>query len=257
MNTAESKFFEKKDVLESLGIEIYKPQFKAIIGEVVKHSPAKKAGLQSGDIIISFNGEPINYWHEMLNKMQQNGIKPIQLFIQREHKDRLLIINPELKRIDGKPMGVIGIIVQPQSSIEDWIRIKKYGFSHAVTMAYQQTQQLISMSIQMIWKMISGQVSTKHIGGPIGIAEGAGQTASAGMSSYLFFLALISVSLGVINLMPLPVLDGGHLLFLAIELIIGRSLSRSIREKANAVGIMLILALTSLAMFNDIIRILY
>lgn len=245
------------DVLKSLGLEIYRPKLKAIIGEVVVNSPASQAGLKAGDIILMANDSEITYWQDLLKFAQDNKEDKINLLISREGKELKLTVSPDTKVIEGKQVSVIGVLVKQQWLNDHWQRLQQYQFGEALSMGASQTKQLIDMSLQMMWKVLAGEISAKNIGGPIGIAQGAGQSASIGLSYYLYFLSLISVSLGVINLMPLPVLDGGHLLFLAIELIIGRQLNRSVREKASVVGIMMILALTALAMFNDITRLLY
>ncbi len=124
-------------------------------------------------------------------------------------------------------------------------------------MALSETKNLTITSFQMIWKFISGKVSLRNIGGPIGIAQGAGQSAKIGLAYYLSFLALISISLGVINILPVPMLDGGHLLFFVVEAIIGRPLNKALREKLMVIGIVLLLSLTALAMFNDVSRLIF
>lgn len=244
------------DFFQALGIKPYIPNFKSVVGKVEPKSAASQAGLMRGDVILALNGKSILYWSEVVAFMKDNGTKSVRVLLLRDKEQLSVMVHPQLKQVGNETFGQLGIAVEKQFVVDDWSYINKYKFAKALVIAFKQTQQMINISLNMFWKMIRAEISVKNIGGPIGIAQGAGESASIGIAYYLYFLALISVSLGVINLMPLPVLDGGHLLFLAIEFMIGRPLSRNIRDKANVFGVILILALTFVAMFNDITRLL-
>ncbi len=248
---------KKPDVLQSLGIKAYIPYLKPIIGSVVKDKPAAKAGMKSGDLIQKINNIKIKHWYQLLQIVQASGNKPILMEVLRNGKNIKLSLIPELKLYNNKDVGFIGASVKQQFIVANWLRNQKYSITTSLAMALSETKNLTVTSFQMIGKFISGKVSLRNIGGPIGIAQGAGQSAKIGLAYYLSFLALISISLGVINILPVPMLDGGHLLFFMVEAIIGRPLSKPIREQLMVVGIVLLLSLMVLAMFNDISRLIF
>lgn len=247
----------KPDLLKSLGISAYVPLLQPVIGNVIDNLAAQKSGLRAGDTVVTINQEPINYWHQMLKIVQDNGSKKLVVDVLRNEKLHTLTIYPQLKTYNGRQIGFIGASVQKQNIVDDWLRNQKFSAFVSLKMALAETKKFTITSLTMIWKFISAQISVRNIGGPIGIAEGAGQSASIGFSYYLSFLALISISLGVINLLPVPMLDGGHALFYFIEMVAGRPVPSVIREKCLMVGMALLGSLMMLAMFNDITRLVH
>ena len=244
------------DILKSLGIKPYVPLLKPILGQVVAGDPAEQAGLKIGDEILAVNNQPIKYWYDLLVFMQNNKAKPVTLTILRDKQKIDVRLQPKVKKLEDKEVGFIGVVVKKQYIADDWIRKEKYSLLGSVKMALFETYHLTAVSVEMIWKFISGKVSLRNIGGPIGVAQGASQSAQIGLAYYLSFLALVSVSLGVLNLLPIPMLDGGLLLYYIIEVITGKPVSRKARERLLWLGAGFLLALTLLAAFNDISRLI-
>lgn len=247
----------KPDLLKSLGLKAYLPLLEPVIGKVIENQPADKAGFKENDQIIEINTTPIQYWHEVLSLVQLNLDKTIKVKVLRNNSPLTLILTPEIKIYEGQKMGFIGIIVKKQFIAQNWLRNQKYSIYVSFKMAVKETKKLTLTSFNMIGKFLNAKISPRNIGGPIGIAEGAGQAASVGFVYYLSFLAFISISLGVINLLPIPMLDGGHLLFYLVEILLGRPVLGKVKEKCLMVGMALLLSLTVLAMFNDITRLLH
>lgn len=249
--------YRDPDIFVSLGIKPYFPLLLPIIGEVLPNSPASQAGLQPGDKILMMNNQTIQHWYQVLQVVKDKGSTPLLFKVERANQKEVeFSVIPTIKTTNGHSYGFIGIKVMPQQLTNDWLRTQQYSFFAASHMAWQETIELTSTSLQMVWKFLTGKVSLRNVGGPIGIAQGAGQSAQIGLAYYLSFLALVSISLGVLNILPVPVLDGGHLLFYVIEFVLGRPLSRMTREKALGVGTILLLALTALAVFNDVVRLI-
>lgn len=248
---------DQPDVLKSLGIKPYVPLLKPIIGELMPSTPAFDSGLKTGDVVTEINGEPIKYWHQLMLAVQKNGIKPITFAVKRHQQLEHFTITPMTKEVNGQNVSFVGIMVKPQYIADNWIRKQQYSVSQSLVMAVSETKALIEVSLQMIAKFITGKVSLRNIGGPIGVAQGASQSAQIGLAYYLSFLALVSVSLGVLNILPVPMLDGGHLLFYTAELLFRRPLPKVVQEKLMVVGLAFLMGLTALAVFNDMSRLMH
>ncbi|MCA0402654.1 MAG: RIP metalloprotease RseP [Proteobacteria bacterium] len=245
---------KKADVLESLGIIPYIPQISPIVGTVLKNSPAFEAGLSSGDVIKELNGKAVNDWFYLADYTKKHPNERINLkFLhQGQLKELELTIGQHL--VKGKEEGFLGLASQKVDWPKDLIRLQREGPIQALATALHETISLTGATFSFIGRFISGKLALDNISGPIGIAHGAGESARGGLSYYLSFLALVSISLAVLNLLPIPMLDGGHLLYCLIELVKGKPLSQSLRTIGIYFGLFFLIGLTILALTNDLSR---
>ena len=228
----------------------------AVVGEVLEGTPALAAGIRPGDRILRINGQALQSWGELLDIVQDSKGKPLALEVLRGGNNIRVSVVPRLgSREDefgeNKPAWMIGIAPDPKARV-----FVRQGLFQALQDGAGSTYRLVKLTFVALYKMFTGALSYKNIAGPIQIFALAGEQARTGLASALFFLAVISVNLGVINLLPIPVLDGGHVLFLTVEGVTGRMPSMKTREIAQQVGLFILLALMLLAFFNDITRIL-
>lgn len=245
---------EKPETLyERLGLTPWSPKLKPIIGRVLEQGAAKQAGLQVGDLIISADGQPINEWMEWVNYVQERPQTLIKLLVERDGTRLPLNVIPKAVEQDGKSIGKIGAGVEIPKDLLDSIRVT-YSLSplQAIPVALERTWQFSVGTLAMIGKMLTGRASVENLSGPISIAQYAGQSAEMGLVPFLKYLGLISVSLGILNLLPIPVLDGGHLLFFAVEAVKGSPVSENIQLLFQQVGVLLLISLMTLAMFLDL-----
>lgn len=229
------------------------PAITTKIGEVLKDKPAAKAGIQKNDIITAINGKKISHWDEVAEEITASKGQPVNLTVKRGDRNEQFTIVPEpriSKNLFGEKVNGFAIGVASAGDIV----IEHYNPVQAVAQGSIQTWKVIDLTIMSLVKLAQRVVPLDTIGGPIMIVKMAGQQASAGGSSFLAFMALLSVNLGVLNLLPVPVLDGGHLFFFVWELIFRRPVSQKAREYAQQVGLMLLLGLMLLAFYNDIVR---
>lgn len=247
----------KPDVLKSIGIQPFIPSIKPVIGQVIETGAAMKAGLKPGDKILFIDGKPITDWMQVVSLVRQSPKTPLALKVINNQLEKDIVLVPAVKKEKGKKVGFVGLMPKKTDWPTGWLRVEHYSFLHAVPRAFKETWNLTALSFKMLGKFVTGDVSLRNIGGPIGIAQGAGQSARAGMAYYLSFLALVSISLGILNILPIPMLDGGHVLFYMIEIARGRPLSEAAKQKGMAVGLMFLFALTALAVFNDVTRLMY
>jgi len=248
---------EKVSALTSLGIVPFRPQVHNELARIGKDSPAEIGGLTVGDKLIAINDVPLlEGWVDFSKKIKGYPDQIVKITIEREGQHKILQIMPKGIDSNGELIGYLG--VSPKA--DDWPAAYKieisYGVLSALTESIDRTWNLITLSFDMIGKLITGDVSVKNLSGPIAIAQGAGDSAGYGFVYFLGFLALISINLGIINLLPLPVLDGGHLLYYVIELLIGKPVPENIQEAGFKFGALALLALMSIALFNDFSRVL-
>jgi regulator of sigma E protease len=247
------KLEKSTNVLTEIGIEPERPVIKPIIGKVVANSAAQKSGLQAADELISANGERLDRWRSWVELIQNSAGKQIRVEYQRANATNFVVLTPDTNE---KGQGFIGIVVDHKATDVPKSFIAKVKFSpvEAAKKAIVETVQFSWLTITGIWGMLTGTISLDNIGGPISIAEIAGASAENGLISFLQVLAIISISLGVLNLLPIPVLDGGHLVFYLIEAIKGSPLSAEAQANAQQVGMFMIFSLMFLAFFNDLTR---
>jgi regulator of sigma E protease len=227
------------------------PVMSTQVSGVEKGSPAERAGIAKGDRIVAIDGEPVKEWEELSKKIKGSGGKALNLQIRRGEATKNITVQPtqkEGRNIFGerKDDWIIGIGSQ--------VSIEKGNPGLAVVKAVYQTYDYAKLTLMAFYKMLLGDVSPRNIGGPILIAQMAGQQAQEGLGSFLAFLAVLSINLGVLNLLPVPVLDGGHLLFFLVEAVIRKPVAVKYREVAQQVGICLLALLMVYAFYNDIVR---
>lgn len=241
--------------ITSLGIEPFRPKVYNEVALVQAKSPAELAGIKVGDVLIEVDGVPVNGdWTTFSNKIKELAGQSVQIKVQRQGFIEILTAVPKAIKVNGKNIGYLG--VSPKSDIypEKYRINMSYGPIDAIGESMQRTWNLVVLSFDMIGKLITGDVSVKNLSGPISIAQGAGNSANIGLVYFLGFLALISINLGIINLLPLPVLDGGHLLYYIIELFTGKPVPEKVQEVGFKFGTITLLCLMSIALFNDLSR---
>lgn len=245
---------DKQDPVASLGIQPRGAQIESVLAEVQPGSAASKAGLQAGDRIVKVDGQAITQWMTFVTLVRDNPGTPLALEIERQGTSLSLTLIPDTKPGSGKDEGFAGVVPKVIPLPDEYKTVRQYGPFDAVVEATGKTWQLMKLTVSMLGKLITGDVKLNNLSGPISIAQGAGMSAEFGLIYYLMFLALISVNLGIINLFPLPVLDGGHLLFLAIEKLKGGPVSERVQDFSYRIGSILLVLLMGLALFNDFSR---
>jgi regulator of sigma E protease len=238
-------------LLERLGLDLARPP--AILGQIIPDGPAERAGLQPGDQILRINGEPVPDGVSFVERLQAAPGKLLQLEGLRAGQPFSLAVTPQPERVGERTVGRI----RAQVDMSAATTIVQASLPEAIARATRKTWDTSVMTVTMLGKMVIGEASLKNITGPITIADYAGQTARIGLISFLSFMAFISISLGVMNLLPIPVLDGGHLLYYSLELFSGRPVSERVGALAQRAGIGLLVVLMAVAMFNDIARLIW
>lgn len=236
-----------------LGFEFDTPSIPAVIDQVSPNSAAHKAGLQTGDLIVQANASTINHWQDFVKIIQHKPIKPIELKVNRNDQLLVLILTPKL--IGDTPKAGVSVRL-PDQYLKDWQVLIQKNPIDALFAATDKVYQLTLLNLKMIKKMIVGEASIDQISGPVSIANYAGKSAEVGLTPFLSFLALISIGLGLLNLLPIPLLDGGHLFFYLIEMIKGSAVSDTVQQFFAKFGLFVILSLTLVALYNDLIRLL-
>lgn len=240
----------KDEPLYAIGVEENAP----IITAIMSGSAAMSAGLEEGDRVISIDGQPVRTWSEMAMIVRNHPKKPLQFEVQRENHVIHLTVTPAVEKIeiDGKPteVGRIGI------SRPGGLMIRAHNLFEAPLRGAEATWALTELTVVGIYKMFAGEISSKNIGGPLTIANMAGEVGQQGLSKVISLIALLSINLGVLNLLPIPILDGGHLLFFSIEAILRKPLGDRQREIAQQVGLFLLVGIMVFALWNDIERLI-
>lgn len=246
---------ERQDPIVSLGIMPVGARLDSKVVEVTPDSAAEKAGLQAGDRIVKVDGQPIDTWHPFTYFVRQSPNKTLELLVERNGASLVLNITPTAIALkDGSEVGQVGAKLQVLPPDEQYLIMQQYNPFSALYEASDKTWQLMGLTVKMIGKLVVGDVKLTNLSGPVSIAKGAGMSADSGFVYYLMFIALISVNLGIINLFPLPVLDGGHLLFLVIEKIKGGPVSERVQDVCYRFGVMALMLLMGVALFNDFSR---
>lgn len=240
-----------------IGLTSYQPTFDPIIGQVIADGVGSRAGLQVGDEIIAANHTEILTWMDFVKEIRSSPGKTLELEILRYGQMITLTVTPETATENGNQVGKIGVApVVNQAEIDELLVTVSYPVGQSLQKAILKTWETTILTLQMLGKMITGDVSWKNVSGPISIADYAGQSAQMGLVSYLAFLALISVSIGVLNLLPIPILDGGHLMYYLIEIVKGSPLSDKAMLIGQKIGLTMLLMLMTFAIYNDINRLI-
>lgn len=246
---------ERESPVTALGLMPWQPEIPAVIGLLTEDGRAGAAGIQVGDRVLEVDGEPVADWVELVHKVQAAPEQPLEFMLEREGRIVTLTVVPATRALpDGRSQGYIGAGVSPVEYPESMQRTLSYGPIEALVAGVEKTGQMIGLTLDAIGKMIAGVISVKNLSGPITIAKVAGTSAASGLESFVSFLAYLSISLGVLNLLPIPMLDGGHLLYYAVELIRGRPVSERVQMLGLRIGMVLLFSLMALAILNDLAR---
>lgn len=246
---------DEPDPVSSLGIVLYTPQILPVADEVVPGEPAALAGLQSGDRVISAGGESMVDWSAWVAYVRARPGEAILLEVQRGDEHFETTVVPKMATAeDGTKIGQVGMSVLIPEWPEHLVRKTDYSLLQALGRGVEQTWNTSVLILDSVKKMLMGLISAKHLSGPITIAKVAGASAQYGLTAYLGFLAFLSVSLGVLNLLPIPVLDGGHLMYYIIEAVKGSPVPEKIQMMGFRVGMFLVIGLMLLALYNDLMR---
>ena len=247
---------EEPNALAELGIAPYRPSVPAILAELQDGLPAQQAGLKSGDEIIGVNGQAIAQWYDFVAVVQANGGKVLSLDVLRDGQTKSLTLIPAVKTNEqGENYGFAGAMVKAPELPEGFVTTQHFGVVDSFSKAAYKTWDMSVVTLESIGKMIQGLLSVKNLSGPITIAKVANASAQAGFEAFISFLAYISIMLAVVNLLPIPVLDGGHFLFYLIEAVKGSPLSENVQLASIKLGMALLMMVMFVAIFNDISRI--
>ncbi|MFQ2193943.1 sigma E protease regulator RseP [Aeromonas jandaei] len=245
---------DRESPIGSLGIVPLGGKVLPVVSAVVAKSASEKAGLQVGDRIKRVGEQEITEWAQFVELVQHAPGAPLQVVVERNNSDLDVTLTPDTRKVQGKLVGFVGLSPQLVPLPDEYRILLQYGPLQALWQGAQKTWSLITLTFDMIGKLVAGIVSLDNLSGPISIAKGAGSSADYGLVYFLSFLALISVNLGIINLFPLPVLDGGHLVYFLIEAVTGKPVSERIQEVGFRIGAAILMLLMGIALFNDFAR---
>lgn len=246
---------DQPDPFGYLGIKPWRPNLAPVLGSIQASGAAEQAGLQAGDKIIAANNAAINSWAALVEVLQANPNQQLLLSIERNQQPLDIAITPNLRvQEDGREVGFIGAGVQMPEWPAELLREQRFGPVDSLLRASQKTIEMSWLTLNSIGKMVTGLISPTNLSGPITIARVASDSARSGWESYIGFLAYVSISLGILNLLPIPVLDGGHLLFYAIEAVRRKPVTEAIQEAATRVGVLMLGSLMLLAFYFDLLR---
>jgi regulator of sigma E protease len=250
-----SNEIKQKQLLSHLGLAPVRPVLPPVLGQLSPGGPAETAGLKTGDHIVRANDQPISDWMAVVELVRSHPGQEIQFEIERDGQSKIITVNTESRETDSGNIGRIGAAPAPAGPLPPELSAREeYPIFESLAVAVGKTWQMSALTLRMIGKMIVGEVSVKNLSGPITIASYAGYTASIGLTAFLYFLAVVSISLGVLNLLPVPMLDGGHLMYYLVEMVKGSPVSDALQLKMQQVGIAFLLVLMSLALYNDVMR---
>ncbi|HEX6373412.1 MAG TPA: RIP metalloprotease RseP [Longimicrobium sp.] len=225
------------------------PLAAPVLGVVIPDDPGARAGLQAGDRIVAIDGRPIATWTEVVERVRGSPGKPLRMDVQREGQRRTVTVTPRGERERGVLVGKFGASEQPPQ-----LQYRRVGIGASLALGWHQTVRMVQLLLETLRDLFTGALSPRNLGGLIAIGEASGQSAEDGPFTYLAFLAFLSVNLAVLNLLPIPILDGGHLMFLAIEAVRGRPLSLEARIRLSHLGLIIVVGLMLWANGNDVVR---
>ncbi len=245
----------RQDVTTQLGLQLYRPKLPAVLGNLSPGGAAQAAGLRTGDRVLRIGGRAVESWVDLVTIVRDAPEQMLEFEVLRDGQTAVFRVEPKAVDDKGRKVGRIGVAMADLEEQRDLLFVTvRYGLGDALAKGLAQTRDTATMSLSVMGRMLTGEVSVKNLSGPVTIADFAGQSARLGWAHYIKFLALISISLGVLNLLPVPVLDGGHLLYYVIEIIKGGPVSERIMEIGQQIGMALLAALMVFAFYNDINR---
>lgn len=247
---------DPQQLFGALGLQPYRPPVPPVLGEILPEGAAEAAGLRVGDRITTFDGTPVNDWADLVTLIRAHPEKTITFTLER--KGEVIRQDIQLGSVieNGQMLGRLGAGVDVDDSLWQDLRVEyRVGPLAAIPQAVQRTWDMSVLTLGLFGHMLLGEVSWKNVSGPVQIASYAGQSASIGLEVYIAFLALVSVSLGVLNLLPIPVLDGGHLLYYGIEWLRGKPLSERVQVAGQKLGFAMLAALMTVALYNDFLHV--
>ncbi|MDJ0880145.1 MAG: RIP metalloprotease RseP [Gammaproteobacteria bacterium] len=248
---------DQTDILEQIGLSVWRPDIPPQIDEVVVGGAAAAAGMQAGDIIISVEGQSIINVRQWVDIIRANPLNTLEVVVMRNGAKTRLDIQPREKTAEGETFGFIGVknvVIIPEDMRQQLRVVEQYNFFGAGLEALNKTWQMSVLTLKVLGKLVIGEASFKNLSGPITIAKYAGLSARIGLEQFFSFLAIISISLGVLNLLPIPMLDGGHLLYYLVEILKGSPVSETVESVGQRIGLAVLLMLMTIAIYNDILR---
>ena len=255
--TATTGEIKVEKLFEQLGFKPWRPNIKPVVGAVLENSPALNAGFKIDDVIISVNNIKTPDWLDVVEIVSSKPAEILQVVISRNGKKTTLQVIPEKIVRNGKTVGRLGLGHKAGASYPEDMRVTHgYSIFEAIPSAFVRTWDFSILTLKMMGKIFTGEISIKNLSGPVSIAQYAGYSASAGLARFLDFLAIVSISLGVLNLLPIPILDGGHLTYYIIEVIRKKPVSEETQEFASRIGMILLFSLMGVALYNDILRVM-
>ena len=245
---------EPAGLIGELGLQPKRPVMPAVIDNVLPDGAAALAGMKAADEIVSIEGEAINDWQEFVRIVQSSPMQTLSVALLRDNQTLNIKLTPKSRETEAGLVGYVGVMVKPVELDASWYKETHYGFFAAIGYGFERSGQMIALTLSSIVKMVKGLISIDNLSGPITIAKVASASAESGLQSFLQFMAYLSISLGVLNLLPIPVLDGGHLLFYFVEAVRKKPVSEKIQYLAYRIGASMLFALMLVAIFNDIAR---
>jgi regulator of sigma E protease len=246
---------EHADIFPQLGIQPWRPVLPPVIGSLSEDGSALRSGLEVGDRILTADGQAVDDWSSWVDFVRARPDQQVALEIERDGRRQSLDLLIGTSTSGSAEIGLIGAgVVVPEGLYDEIVTQQRFGPFEAVAQSISRTWDMSALTVRMLYRMITGDVSPKSISGPINIAQTAGYTASVGLAAFLAFLAIVSISLGILNLLPIPMLDGGQIVYQVAEMIKGSPVSERTQIIGQQVGILLLLMLMSFAFYNDIVR---
>lgn len=243
--------------LENIGLVPYHPPLPATVGAIVPTGPAARAGILVGDTVLAVDGQKVSGWEELVKIIQQGVNKAVNLEILRQNTHLNIVVTPEVREgAANKKVGFLGVQSKPPTWPAELLRKDRFSLWGAWKPALVETWKMTQFSVVMLSKLVTGKIAATNVSGPVGIASTAGLSISLGWTAYLSFLALLSINLAILNILPIPLLDGGHLVYYACEAVTGKSVSIQAQNVGTLIGMILIGGLMLIAFFNDINRLL-
>lgn len=254
---ADAALSEGTDPVGALGFSLYRPRIPPVIEKVMPDSPAALAGFRAGDRVTAVDGKLIPEWQVLVEIIRASADRELRVEVDRAGQSVELRVTPTLEEDRGRKVVRVGLQASYDQApaVETMVEVR-YGVIDAFGRALVETWEKSIFTLQAFARMVTGDLSWKNISGPVTIADYAGQSARLGLSYYLQFMALVSISLGVLNLLPVPLLDGGHLMYYAVEAITRRPLSERLQEIGQQIGLALLIGLMAFAFYNDIQRLI-